>query len=162
VLANPKWQKWALLLNLVGTIILFYSFQATSSDFRLVTAPSRAGGPHPPAQMTAGPGRVPGSEASRADKQYALCVNNYTLLSSDAASGIRFAYSGCPNWENARPAAVVSIEHPTFVGIGFTLLVLGFGLQYFAVPKPATIAYLRAELKRAKQQEKLDQLKSTR
>ena len=95
-----------------------------------------------------GPGNI-------GDKQYALCVNNYTLLSSDAASGVRFGIPGCPSWQNARPAAVVNIEHPKFEALGFFLLILGFGLQYFAVPKPATIAYYRSELKRAQLQEKL-------
>ena len=36
--SNRKWQQFALLLNLAGTALLFYSFQATSSDFKLVTA----------------------------------------------------------------------------------------------------------------------------
>jgi hypothetical protein len=118
VLSNPRWQKAALLLNLSGTIVLFYSFQATSSDFRLVTAP-RQKGPQPRAAVVAGRGGTP------SETQYALCVNNYTLLSSDASSGVRFAYPGCPSWENARPAAVVSIEHPKFEGQAFCYLLLG-------------------------------------
>jgi hypothetical protein len=142
VLANPKWQKAALVLNLVGTGVLFYSFQATSSDFRLVTAPLQRGQRLPIAAVVAGSG------GNLGDRQYALCVNNYTLLSSDVASGIRLAYRGCPSWQDAKPAAVVSIEHPRFEGLGFFLLILGFGLQYFAVPQPATIAYLHNELKR--------------
>jgi len=63
-------------------------------------------------------------------------------------------HAGCPNWENARPAAVVNIEHPTFEGIGFALLIIGFSLQYFSVPHPATISQLRKELKIAQQKEK--------
>lgn len=152
MLANPKWLKIALILNLAGTIILFYSFQATSSDFRLVTAPVQSGHPSPPNQMLIVPsaGNFP-----PADKQYALCINNYTLFSTDAKAGIRMAYAGCPDWEHAKPAAVVNIEHPRFEGLGFLLLVFGFGLQYFAVPQPATIAYLRNELKKARMEEKL-------
>ena len=149
MLVNPKWQKAALFLNLVGTALLFYSFQATSSDIRLVTAPIDPNQRRIPATVVAGgPGNL-------GDKQYALCVNNYTLLSSDAASGVRFGVRGCPSWQNAKPAAVVNIEHPTFEGLGFFLLMFGFALQYFAVPKAATIAYYRTEIKKAQLQEKL-------
>jgi hypothetical protein len=35
---------------------------------------------------------IAGHGGRQGDKRYALCVNNYTLLSSDAASSIRFAY----------------------------------------------------------------------
>jgi hypothetical protein len=150
VLSNLKWQKAALLLNLAGTIILFYSFQATSSDFKLVVAPYV---PPPPRVLPNGqilPNRFP----SYGTKQYALCVNNYTLIASDASSSIMMGHAGCPNWENARPAAVVNIEHPTFEGIGFALLIIGFSLQYFSVPHPATISQLRKELKIAQQKEK--------
>jgi hypothetical protein len=113
VLANPKWQKIALFLNLAGTIVLFYSFQATSSDFRLVTAPVKLGQLAPPNNIVVGqPGNLhPG------DKQYALCINNYTLLSTDASSGIHMAYPGCPSWENAKPAAVVNLEYPFFAEV---------------------------------------------
>ena len=150
MLSNLKWQKAALLLNLAGTIILFYSFQATSSDFKLVVAPYV---PPPPRVLPNGqilPNRFP----SYGTKQYALCVNNYTLIASDASSSIMMGHAGCPNWENARPAAVVNIEHPTFEGIGFALLIIGFSLQYFSVPHPATISQLRKELKIAQQKEK--------
>ena len=62
--------------------------------------------------------------------------------------------SECPDWENSKAAAVVNIEHPMFEGLGFTLLVLGFALQYLAVPQPKTVAALRMELKKIKAQEK--------
>lgn len=132
MLANPRWQKAALLLNLVGTILLFYSFQATSSDMKLVTAPSKLF----PSQ-----------------KQYAICVNNFALLLTDGNSLLMGAH-GCPNWADAKPAAVVNIEHPTFVEIGFILLVCGFVLQYFAVPQAATVAHIRKELRAAKLKER--------
>jgi hypothetical protein len=152
VLVNPIWQRFALLLNLLGTIVLFYSFQATSSDFRLVTATYDPTKRYllPPATLVAGGGHAPPGT-----KQYALCVNDYTLMASDAASGIRLGFRGCPSWENAKPAAVVNIEHPRFVGLGFVMILAGFLLQYFAVPKPATIVYLRDQLRKAKKEEQL-------
>jgi hypothetical protein len=79
--------------------------------------------------------------------QYALCVNNYTLIVSDASSGIGFGHKGCPNWATAKPAAVVNVEHPIFVGIGFVILLAGFLLQLLAVPQPATIQQYRKEIK---------------
>ena len=154
MLSNPKWQKAALLLNLAGTIILFYSFQATSSDFRLVTAPYVPS----PRPLNSSGGMLPNRfiRPLAGTKQYALCVNNYTLIASDASSSIRLGLVGCPSWENAKPAAVVNIEHPTFEGFGFILLIIGFTLQYFSVPQAATVAHLRKELKAAQLKEKLN------
>lgn len=131
--SNRKWQQFALILNLLGTLLLFFSFQATSSDFKLVTAkePSVFG------TIT----------------RYALCVNNYTLIESDSRHGIIMGHASCPSWEQARPAAVVNIEHPTFEGIGFILLLAGFLLQYLSIPQPKTIQELRKELKALKLQE---------
>jgi hypothetical protein len=122
-------------MNLAGTILLFYSFQATSSDFRLVTAPS---------PRWAG------------EKEYDLCVNGFNLAGTDTKQGMIWG-GKCADWGNSRPAAVVNIEHPFFEGLGFTLLLLGFALQYFALPQPKTIASLRQELKAAKMQDKSDQ-----
>ena len=117
-------------MNLAGTALLFYSFQATSSDFRLVTAVS---------QSAIMPGGL---------KQYALCVNDYTLLETDSADGgVEIAKKGCPDWEHSKPAAVVNIEHPILEGLGFITLLAGFLLQYLSVPQPKTIAQIRAELK---------------
>jgi hypothetical protein len=140
VLVNPKWQQAALLANLAGTVLLFYSFQATSSDFRLVTVPS---------------------EIFSDQKQYALCVNNYVIISSDGRNGVLFGHAGCPSWDNAKPAAVVNIEHPFFEGLGFFLLISGFALQYFSVPQVATVSYYRRQLKEAKLKEKLNKRKDT-
>jgi hypothetical protein len=147
VLSNPKWQKAALFLNLVGTIVLFYSFQATSSDFKLVTAPYEIHDVHP---FFIGPQGIP----PHGTKQYALCVNDFTIISSDIHSTVELGHAGCPNWAGAKPAAVVNIEHPTFEGIGFAMIALGFTLQYFSVPQAATITHLRKQLKAAKMREK--------
>jgi len=61
---------------------------------------------------------------------------------------------GCPNWDAARPAAVVNVEHPAFEAIGFITLLLGFLIQYLAVPQPKTMAALRLELKKLKAEER--------
>lgn len=134
--SNPKWQRFALLLNLAGTALLFYSFQATSSDFRLVTA------------------RTQSVLAKDEFVQYALCVNNFALVQTDSTGGVMIGHRGCPDWQHARPAAVVNIEHPVFVGLGFMTLMAGFLIQYLSVPQPKTIADLRRELKLLKAKEK--------
>ena len=133
--SNRKWQQFALFLNLVGTAVLFYSFQATSSDFKLVTDVSES---------------AIGGEI----KQYALCVNNYTLLETDSHRSVSIGHQGCPNWQSARPAAVVNVEHPAFIEIGFITLLLGYLIQYLAVPQPKTVAALRLELKMLKAKER--------
>ena len=56
----------------------------------------------------------------------------------------------CPDWEHAKAASVVNIEHPSFEGLGFISLLAGFLLQYLSVPHPKTIAQLRADIKAAK------------
>jgi hypothetical protein len=79
--------------------------------------------------------------------RYALCVNNYTIIETDSLRGIVMGTGGCQDWEHAKPAAVVNIEHPFFEGLGFTMLLAGFLLQCLSVPQPKTIAQMRAELK---------------
>jgi hypothetical protein len=135
VFSNPKWQRFALLLNLIGTALLFFSFQATSSDFKLVTAKSHS---------------VLGGDSTL----YALCVNDYALLVTSSHNDLGFGHPGCPAWDMARPAAVVNIEHPMFEGLGFLILLCGFFLQYLSVPQPKTIADVRAELKTLKEHER--------
>jgi hypothetical protein len=136
VFSTRKWQQRALILNLVGTALLFYSFQATSSDFHLVTAKTH-------------------SAIAGEITHYALCVNNYTLLESDSKNGLIMGSKGCPSWEQSRPAAVVNIEHPAFEGLGFTILLLGFLIQYLAVPQPRTIQEMRDELRILKKEQAL-------
>jgi hypothetical protein len=113
-----------LVLNLLGTVALFYSFQATSSNFRLVT--------HKTESVLAG------VEEEVAGKN----------------GGWKIGGGSCPDWEHAKAAAVVNIEHPMFEGLGFTLVIFGFALQYFAVPQPKTVAQMREELKRIKAEQK--------
>jgi hypothetical protein len=148
VFSSRKWQQFALFLNLLGTALLFYSFQATSSDFKLVTAKPEA------SVLDKDPYAIQATGVGNGTTNYALCVNNYTLIMSDAKSGVSVGHHGCPDWEHARPAAVVSIEHPRFEGLGFLLLMAGFFIQYLSVPQPRTIAELRKELKVLKAQEK--------
>lgn len=67
-----------------------------------------------------------------------------------------FGMRNCPDWEHARPAAVVNIEMPSMVTLGFIFITTGFLLQFLAVPGPKTIAQMRQELKKVQMQSKID------
>lgn len=132
--SNPKSMRVALVLNLLGTAALFYSFQATSSNFRLVTTKNEI---------------MFGKQ-----EQSALCVYGRALI-TEYSDGSGSMFGPCPDIKNSRAAAVVNIEHPSLEGGGFLLLVAGFLLQLFSVPKPETIASIRTQLKALKAKEKL-------
>jgi hypothetical protein len=61
----------------------------------------------------------------------------------------------CPDWEHARAAAVVNIDHPTLEGLGFVLLRAGFLIQLLAIPSPRTIVLLREEMRLVRKEEQL-------
>jgi hypothetical protein len=125
----------ALILNLLGWACLFLSFQATSSNFKLVTAP---------------------------DGKSALCVNGRALIVSLPQGGTAIGMNVCPDWEHARPAAVVNIEIPSMVTLGFIFITAGFLLQFLSIPGPRTIAQMRHELKEAQMQSKIDKSRGSK
>lgn len=96
--------RLALTLNLIGTLALFFSFQATSSDFRLV------------------------STSTGSLSQYSICIHDFTLLMTDGHSEVELGHQGCPT-ENNRPAAVVNTELPWLVSLGFVFGAAGFVIQ---------------------------------
>ena len=118
---SRRWQKLGAALNLAGAVLLWLSFQATSSNLKIVTT---------------------------IDHRTALCSGGRALIVDDPIHhGTSFGLSRCPEWENARPAAVVNVELPFLVTLGFILLLLGFLVQYFSIPDPGTVEQLRQELK---------------
>jgi hypothetical protein len=95
----------ALFSNLLGAVLLFMSFQATSSDVQMIS-----------------------------DKQTgttALCAYGTAVLISHQGSFMVGA-PPCPSFANAKPIALVSIEYPWMVTTGFVLTLLGFILQCFS------------------------------
>lgn len=82
-----------------------------------------------------------------------MCVGDTALF---AGKGHTFMIgTACPDWPDARPIAIVTVEKPSLIYIGFALLTLGFLMQLLSVPSPKTLAQMRADIKAAEQQAKL-------
>lgn len=126
--ATRGWMRLALFLNLLGAALLFFSFQATSSNFILITG---------------------------SDGTSALCVNGKSLVAELPGHGWRIGGAPCPELEHGRPTAVVNSEHPFFVTLGFIITIIGFALQFLAIPGPRSIAAMRKELREARLQERI-------
>jgi hypothetical protein len=103
--ASRGWMRFALFCNLLGAAFLFLSFQATSSNVRIMTQPGK--------------------------DTTAFCAYETTII----MHGSQFVIGGlCPTWPNVKPIALVSIEYPKLVTAGFVLTLLGFMLQWFSFP----------------------------
>lgn len=95
--------RFALFLNLLGGVLLFYSIQVTSSKISIVNG-------------------VDGSTS--------LCWNNLAFIS--ASPNGRWVIAGpCPVAANRQQTAVIATEHPTFIRLGFLLVLIGFLIQYW-------------------------------
>jgi hypothetical protein len=101
--------QWAAALNFVGALLVFLSFQATSSDFFLTTLK---------------------------DGRHAICVGKTALMiwsDTGVGAGIR---NGCADVTEKPKVAIVTVESPAFSILGWLLLLLGFVLPVFSVEKP--------------------------
>jgi hypothetical protein len=107
VFATRRWMRIALVCNLLGTLLLFYSFQAESSDIKVVTTDVG---------------------------DTALCVNNHLLIQSQLNGGVEVGVRPCPELANAKPTAVVNFEMPWLVDAGFIFIFIGFLLQLLGIP----------------------------
>jgi hypothetical protein len=126
VFSNRKWMRIALFLNLLGTVLLYLSFQATSSTVKIVRT---------------------------TDGRTALCMGEIGVF-ANKGNVVEFGL-GCPDPTNARPIAIVTVEKPALIYIGFALLTLGFLTQLLSVPSPKTLAQMRADVKAAEKTQKL-------
>jgi hypothetical protein len=88
----------AAFCGLAGSIVLFCSLTITASPFRPVMI---------------------------SDGTTALCFNGKTLVAGYGGPLV-LSNEACQGWNEAKPAALVSAEHPMFVKIGFVLLALAF------------------------------------
>lgn len=116
------WQRFALVLNLFGTLLLFVSFQATSSNVRIVR--------------------------TRDGSMTALCVESEAIFVTEKR-GVGIG-ANCPSITDGRPVAIVNIEKPALVGFGFIMILIGFALQIISVPDAKTIDDMRRQLKELK------------
>ena len=108
--ASRGWMRFALFCNLLGALLLFLSFQATSSNVKLI---------------------------SFSNGRTVLCTNGRSVLDvTPNAFSLRAAVE-CPDQGNAKPIALVTIEYPKMVTAGFILTLLGFTLQWFSFPSEA-------------------------
>jgi hypothetical protein len=117
--------RFSLLFNLTGTVLLYLSFQATSSTVKIVSAPNGAS---------------------------ALCMGSMALFEGKGGSFV--IGTGCPDWPNAKPIALVTVEKPLLIYVGFGLLTFGFLMQLLSKPSEKSLAQMRAELKAARKLEK--------
>jgi uncharacterized membrane protein len=113
VFATRRWIRIALLCNLLGAVLLFLSFQAESSDIKVVT--TREG-------------------------DVALCVNDRLLVKSQAYGGVTVGTVSCPEVENGKPAAIVNFDMPLLVDAGFFLIFIVFILQFLGIPPDSKTA----------------------
>jgi hypothetical protein len=116
----------ALFLILAGTALLYLSFQATSSTVKIITQPNGT---------------------------TAMCMGSTALFEGRAGSFIMG--TGCPDWKDAKPIALVTVEKPVLVYLGFALLTFGFLIQLLSVPSPKSLAQMRADVKAAEKEQKL-------
>jgi hypothetical protein len=99
-------------LNLLGSLLVFASFQATSTKLLLVTGNG---------------------------KEIAFCIGDRAVFGlSPDGRGMMMGYR-CPTGDTAKPAAVVNTDAPWMAISGWMILAAGFGLQFFSIEKPKEI-----------------------
>jgi hypothetical protein len=100
-------------LNLLGSFLVFLSFQAASTNLLLVT--------------------------EKGTKNVAFCIGDRAVfgLTKDGR-GTAMGY-GCPQGVDAKPAAVVNTDSPGLAKFGWILIGFGFFLQMFSIEKPQAV-----------------------
>jgi hypothetical protein len=125
VFSNPSWTRIALVANLVGTVLLFWSFQATSSAFRLIRL-----------------------DLGNSTFEYRICADEITISAVNTRGAIFMNMRPCPFSLDKRPVAIVTTEHQALVTVGFIFLLAGFFVQMLAA-FPAWSGILRRRKKAA-------------
>jgi hypothetical protein len=97
-------------LTLLGSFLVFLSFQGASTNLMLVT--------------------------EKGTKNVAFCIGDRAVLGlTDDGRGTAMGY-GCPKGLDAKPTAVVNTDSPGLAKAGWMILALGFFLQIFSIEKP--------------------------
>lgn len=105
----------ALVLNFFGTLLLSYSFQASSSDFRLTKLE------FPPVGMRVS---APPSEPTL----YSICVKNVAVAAQQGLSTQFGDERGCQASDDNH-VAIVTSDHPWAGQWGLILNMIGFAMQ---------------------------------
>ena len=117
----------ALVLNFLGTILLVYSFQATTTDFRFIAV----------RDVTARGAPNPGGSS------YSICADKLGLAAIDATGSTYMGAGNCALWDRGNPAAVVLSDHPWLLKVGLGLSAFGCFVQLaltFARPSNRGVA----------------------
>ena len=123
-----KVARFALFLNLLGGVLLFWSIQLTSSKISVVTG---------------------------TDGSTSLCWENRSFVTAFSNGGWSMA-GPCPTASLRQQTAVISTEHPNFIRIGFLFIFVGFLIQYWlerpdpALPRPERRRQYMLEFKKQK------------
>ena len=110
-----KYRKYRMafvsaFLNLLGSFLVFLSFQATSTDLLLVT--------------------------EKGKKNVAFCIGDRAVFGLTAdGKGTAMGY-GCPQGTDVKPAAVINTDSPGLAKFGWILIGIGFFLQLFSIETP--------------------------
>jgi hypothetical protein len=106
-------------LNLVGSLLVFLSFQPTSTRLLLVTSKDVN------------------------NKTVAFCIGDRAVFGLAADGGTQIGYA-CPQTENMKPTVVANGDAPWMAKFGWFLLLVGFVLQVFSIePSKLTSEDLR-------------------
>jgi hypothetical protein len=101
-------------LNVLGSLLVFLSFQATSTRLLLVTSNDKS------------------------DKTAAFCIGDRAFFGiSKDGSGTMMGYA-CPQSENMKPTVVANSDAPWMGKFGWFLLLLGFFGQVYSI-EPSTL-----------------------
>lgn len=102
------WMSLALVANLFGTVLLFFSFQAISSSAQMIPAENG---------------------------QVTVCLNHKVLFTTLGDNRFFLPGGPCPVSSDVHALAIVVIEKPYLVTVGFLLILAGFSLQLLALLK---------------------------
>jgi hypothetical protein len=61
----------------------------------------------------------------------------------------------CTPSKDSKPIALVTVERPILIYLGFTILLSGFLIQLLSIPSPKSLAQMRAEIKAIEREQKL-------
>lgn len=99
----------AAICNFLGAVLVFVSFQATSTDLLMI---------------------------ANKDQSFAFCIGDRAIFGLTPGGRGTYIGAACPQGADAKPAAVVSTDYPNLTKFGWVLVGVGFFLQLFSLEKP--------------------------